>query len=56
MRFMILIRATADSEAGVIPGPEMFEAMIEAPIAHHVSAPSAKKKSADVALAERLRR
>ena len=27
MRFMILIRATADSEAGVIPGPEMFEAM-----------------------------
>lgn len=27
MRFMILIRATADSEAGVMPEPEMFEAM-----------------------------
>ena len=27
MRFMILIRATADSEAGLMPEPEMFEAM-----------------------------
>ena len=27
MRFMILIRATAHSEAGVIPEPAMFEAM-----------------------------
>ncbi len=27
MRFMILIRATAESEAGLMPEPEMFEAM-----------------------------
>ena len=27
MRFMILVKATKDSEAGVMPGPEMFEAM-----------------------------
>lgn len=27
MRFMILIRATADSEAGVMPDPALFEAM-----------------------------
>lgn len=27
MRFMIIVKATADSEAGVMPGPEVFEAM-----------------------------
>jgi len=27
MRFMILVKATADSEAGVMPGEEMFAAM-----------------------------
>ncbi|MDB5541306.1 MAG: YciI family protein [Devosia sp.] len=27
MRFMIIVKATADSEAGVLPAPEMFEAM-----------------------------
>ncbi len=27
MRFMIMIKATADSEAGKMPGPEVFEAV-----------------------------
>jgi hypothetical protein len=27
MRFMIIVKATADTEAGVMPGPEVFEAM-----------------------------
>ncbi len=27
MRYMIIVKANADSEAGVIPGPEVFEAM-----------------------------
>ncbi len=27
MRFMIIVKATAASEAGVMPGPEVFEAM-----------------------------
>lgn len=27
MRFMIIVKATADSEAGVMPAPEVFEAM-----------------------------
>ena len=27
MRFMIIVKANADSEAGVMPAPEMFEAM-----------------------------
>lgn len=27
MRFMIIVKATADSEAGVMPKPEMFETM-----------------------------
>ena len=27
MRFMIIVKATADSEAGIMPGPEVFEAM-----------------------------
>jgi hypothetical protein len=27
MRFMVLVKATADSEAGVLPTPEMFAAM-----------------------------
>jgi hypothetical protein len=27
MRFMIIVKATADSEAGVMPAPEAFEAM-----------------------------
>lgn len=27
MRFMVLLKANADSEAGVMPGPEIFEAM-----------------------------
>ena len=27
MRFMIMVKATADSEAGVLPSTEMFEAM-----------------------------
>ncbi|MGW6918400.1 YciI family protein [Kitasatospora sp. NPDC054939] len=27
MRFMMLVKATADSEAGTMPGPEVFEAM-----------------------------
>lgn len=27
MRFMIIVKATADSEAGVMPPPEAFEAM-----------------------------
>ena len=27
MRFMILVRATAETEAGVMPAPEVFEAM-----------------------------
>ncbi len=27
MRFMIIVKATADSEAGVMPAPETFEAM-----------------------------
>lgn len=27
MRFMIIVKATADSEAGMMPGPEVFEAM-----------------------------
>ncbi|MDB5507167.1 MAG: YCII-related [Devosia sp.] len=27
MRFMIVVRANSDTEAGVMPGPEMFEAM-----------------------------
>jgi hypothetical protein len=27
MRFMIIVKGTADSEAGVMPAPEMFEAM-----------------------------
>ena len=27
MRFMIIVRASADSEAGVMPGPELFKAM-----------------------------
>jgi len=27
MRFMIIVRATPESEAGVMPGPEVFEAM-----------------------------
>jgi len=27
MRFMIIVKGTADTEAGVMPGPEVFEAM-----------------------------
>ena len=27
MRFMVMVKATPNSEAGVMPGPEMFEAM-----------------------------
>ncbi|HMM43934.1 MAG TPA: YciI family protein [Thermomicrobiales bacterium] len=27
MRFMVMIKANADSEAGIMPGPEIFEAM-----------------------------
>lgn len=27
MRVMVIVKATADSEAGIMPGPEMFEAM-----------------------------
>lgn len=27
MRFMIIVKANADSEAGLMPGPEVFEAM-----------------------------
>ena len=27
MRFMVMVKATPNSEAGVLPGPEMFEAM-----------------------------
>ena len=27
MRFMIIVKSTPDSEAGVMPGPEVFEAM-----------------------------
>ena len=27
MRFMVMVKATKNSEAGVMPGPEMFEAM-----------------------------
>jgi len=27
MRFMVIIKATPESEAGVMPGPEVFEAM-----------------------------
>lgn len=27
MRFMIIVKSTPDSEAGIMPGPEMFEAM-----------------------------
>ncbi len=29
MRVMVLVKATADSEAGVMPPPEMFEAMMK---------------------------
>ena len=27
MRFMVMVKATPNSEAGVLPGPELFEAM-----------------------------
>ncbi|MFO1339049.1 MAG: YciI family protein [Burkholderiaceae bacterium] len=27
MRFMVLVKATAESEAGILPGPELFAAM-----------------------------
>lgn len=27
MRFMVIVKANADSEAGLMPGPEVFEAM-----------------------------
>ncbi len=27
MRFMVMIKANADTEAGIMPGPEIFEAM-----------------------------
>jgi len=29
MRFMILVKATVDSEAGVMPGEEVFQAMAD---------------------------
>ena len=31
MRYMIIVRANADTEAGVVPGLEVFEAMAVAP-------------------------